>query len=80
MPAEDLVRTSIRLEDKSEFENRNINKVDELRESNNPLLDYGVALFYPITDIKICETDNEHLEPIKVIYTFIILRKRDNGE
>lgn len=78
MPAADLLRTSIRLEDKSEFENCIINRVDELRESDSPLLDYGVALFYPMTDIKICKTDNGHCKTIKAIYTVVILKKRNN--
>lgn len=77
MPAEDLVRTSIRLESNNEFENRDIVKVDELREEDNPLLDYAVALFYPTTDIQIYETDNEHLKLNDILYTMIVLRKRE---
>ena len=45
MPSDELVKPSIRLEGKNEFDNQDIFKVDELRESNILLLDYGIAMY-----------------------------------
>lgn len=75
MSSEEFVKPSIRLDEKNEFDNQAIFKVDELRESNSPLLDYEIAIFYPFEDVSISTAKDDTLNLNKQLYTMIVLKK-----
>lgn len=78
MPASDIVKVNVRLEDKCKFINYDPVEVDKLREGDSLLLDYEVTMFYPGSDISIDKTDNDHLKLNKLSYIEILLRKRND--
>lgn len=75
MSSEEFVKPSIRLDEKNEFDNQAIFKVDELRESNSPLLDYEISIFYPFEDVSISTAKDDTLNLNKQLYTMIVLKK-----
>ena len=75
MPSDELVKPSIRLEGKNEFDNQDIFKVDELRESNILLLDCGIAISYPAEDISVITAKDGALSINKQLYTMVVLKK-----
>lgn len=75
MPSDELVKPSICLKGENEFDNQNIFKVGELRESNSSLLDYKIDIFYPFEDISIKTANDGKLNSNKQLYTIIVLRR-----